>query len=108
VLWVAAGMFAVSAFFALWRIVRGPSALDRIVATDVIIAVVIGSIAIITAMWHNDSGLPMVMALSLLGFSGAVAMARLITGTRLGSGQTLRQKGPKPAPRERSAARRDV
>lgn len=90
-IWIAGAMLTVSAVITLWRMVRGPSALDRIVAMDVMIAVVIGSISIVIVFSDQDTGLPLVLVLSLLGFSGAVAMARLISGTRL-SGKRYRQR----------------
>lgn len=80
---ITGGVFALSAALVLWRIVRGPAALDRIVATDVLVAIVIGAVAIQSVLWRNDTALPVVLALSLVGFSGAVALARLISGNRL-------------------------
>lgn len=90
-LWIAGGLFAAAAVLTLWRTVIGPSALDRIVAMDVMIAVVIGAIAIVTVSTGVDTGLPMALVLSLLGFSGAVAMSRLISGSRLG-GRRYRER----------------
>jgi multicomponent Na+:H+ antiporter subunit F len=81
-LFIAGGMLTVSAGLTVWRIVVGPTALSRIVAGDVIIAIVIAAIGIVIVTTGFDAGLPMVLVLSLLGFSGAVATARLISGSR--------------------------
>ncbi len=83
IIWIAGAMLSVSAALVLWRIVQGPAALDRIVATDVLVAVVIGVVSIIAVIGRTDTGLPVVLALSLVGFSGAVALSRLISGNRL-------------------------
>lgn len=74
---VAAVMFTVAAFCALWRITRGPSGLDRSVATDLIIAVVIGVVAIHAMLTRQETGIPVLVVLSLLGFTAAVGMSRL-------------------------------
>ncbi|WP_028709508.1 monovalent cation/H+ antiporter complex subunit F [Propionicicella superfundia] len=89
-LFIAGAMLTVAAALTLWRIVIGPTALDRIVAADVVIAIVIAAIGISIAVSGFDTGLPMMLVLSLLGFSGAVAMSRLISGSRMDS--TLYQR----------------
>lgn len=74
----AVAMLAVAACLVLWRLVQGPSALDRIVAGDVIVAIVIASVGLYSVLAHNTTGLPILLGLSLVGFSAAVAVARLI------------------------------
>ena len=79
VLTTTAGVILVlAAMLVLWRMVHGPSPLDRIVASDVMVAIVIAGVGIYTVVAHNSTGLPILLVLSLLGFSGAVAVARLI------------------------------
>lgn len=73
VLLVAAGALAV------WRMVVGPSAMDRIISSDVVVAVVIAAVCTYSVIAGNATGLPILLALSLLGFTAAVAVARLIT-----------------------------
>lgn len=76
VLWVAASMLGVAALFALIRVVRGPSALDRVVAMDVLLSCLIGAIGIEAAYGRHGSTLPVLAVLALLGFVGSVAIAR--------------------------------
>lgn len=77
---VAGVLLAAAALLAVWRLARGPSSLDRAVASDVMLAVLIASVAA-HAMWTRTSlGLLVILVLSLLGFTGAVGIARLITG----------------------------
>lgn len=78
VIWSAVAMLAVAACLVLWRLVQGPTALDRIVAGDVIVAIVIASVGLYSALADNTTGLPILLGLSLVGFSAAVAVARLI------------------------------
>lgn len=81
-IWVigAAGvMLFAAACLVLWRMVAGPSALDRIVASDVLVAIVIAAVGLYSVLAHNSTGLPILLGLSLVGFSGAVGVARLIS-----------------------------
>ncbi|TRY18293.1 cation:proton antiporter [Tessaracoccus rhinocerotis] len=67
-----------AALLAIGRVVAGPSALDRIVASDLLVAIVTGGVA----LWIVNSGqhglLVILLLLSILGFTGAASMARLM------------------------------
>lgn len=76
VLWVAASMLSLAALFALVRVVRGPSALDRVVAMDVLLSCLIGAIGLQAAYGRHGTTLPVLAVLALLGFVGSVAIAR--------------------------------
>lgn len=76
VVWVAAAMLGVAALLALVRVVRGPSALDRIVAMEVLLSCLICTIGIDAAYDRRGTTLPVLAVLALLGFVGSVAIAR--------------------------------
>ncbi len=78
VLWVAAGALFAAAWLVIWRMVKGPSSLDRIISADVMVAVVIAAVGVYTVTAGNATGLPILLCLSLVGFTGAVGVARLI------------------------------
>ena len=78
ILGIAVTMLAISAVLTLWRMVTGPTTLDRIISADVMVAVVIASVAIYSVIAGNSTGLPILLGLSLIGFTGAVGVARLI------------------------------
>lgn len=69
---------AAAAVLTLVRMARGPSTLDRVVATDVIIAIVIAALAMEAALNHHSTTIPVMLVLSLLGFSGSLSMARFV------------------------------
>lgn len=75
---VAVGMLVVAAALVLWRMVAGPTPLDRIIAADVMVGIVIASVGITAVVSGNGTGLPILLGLSLIGFTGAVGVARLI------------------------------
>lgn len=79
VIWVAAVLLAVAACLVLRRLVVGPTALDRIVASDVMVAIVIAAVGLYAVVHRTSTGVPVLLVMSLLGFTGAVGVTRLIT-----------------------------
>jgi multicomponent Na+:H+ antiporter subunit F len=77
---VSAGalMLAVAAALTVARMSRGPSSLDRVVAADVLIAVVIAALALEAIVNDHGTTLPVMLVLSLLGFAGSVSIARFV------------------------------
>lgn len=63
---------------ALIRIVRGPSTLDRIVGTDVVLAIALSAIASEAAYTRDATGLPILLGLALLGAIGSIAVGRFV------------------------------
>ncbi len=76
VLWICAGMLSAAALLALARIARGPSSLDRVVALDVLLSCLIAGIGLEAAYHRQGLTLPVLAVLALLGFLGAVTVAR--------------------------------
>lgn len=76
---VAGGLFAVAAALAVWRIIRGPSILDRLIASDVLIAVLLGALAVQMVARHTIDTLPVMLALAACAFLGTVAVARYVS-----------------------------
>jgi multicomponent Na+:H+ antiporter subunit F len=75
------------------RFVLGPSALDRMVSLDAIVAIIMSGLMIYAAMTGDSTVLPAVVAVSLVGFLGSSTVARF-----LGRGRTSRS-GPRPEDR---------
>ena len=71
-------MLGAAAALVLVRIYRGPNNLDRIIATEVLLVIVIAGIAM-EAVWHRSStSLPLLMILGLVSFVGGVAVTRFM------------------------------
>ncbi|MGJ3509894.1 monovalent cation/H+ antiporter complex subunit F [Enemella sp. A6] len=76
---VLAGLVLLTAaLLTLIRLSRGPSNLDRIIASDVMVGVVIAGLAIEAAVHKHSTTYPVMVVLSLVGFAGAVGMARFV------------------------------
>lgn len=72
-------LLAAGTALTMIRIVRGPSTLDRIVATDVLLAIVVVALATVAAVTRDTTALPVLAVLSILGFTGSVSVARFAT-----------------------------
>lgn len=71
-------LLGLAMLLAFWRLVRGPSAPDRVVALDLIAGVCVGMIAIYTAFTGERHLLRVAMGLALISFLGTVAVARYL------------------------------
>jgi multicomponent Na+:H+ antiporter subunit F len=75
------GLLGLSALCLLARATMGPSMLDRTVALDVLIAVVICSVGVEAAVNEHTFTLPILLVLTLLGFVCSVSIARFTKGS---------------------------
>jgi multicomponent Na+:H+ antiporter subunit F len=81
VLVVGAAMLTVAVTLLLVRITRGPTMLDRVIGFDVLTAVTICVIGLEAAVNQHTTTLPVLVALSLLGFVGSVSVAAFTKGS---------------------------
>jgi multicomponent Na+:H+ antiporter subunit F len=71
-------MFAVGAVAAVYRIIRGPSILDRALATDVLLAIAICALGAEMAINRHTDTLAVMLVLSLFAVVGSIAIARFM------------------------------
>ena len=71
------GMLCVAGALALVRLLRGPRTLDRIVALDVFVVLIVVAAAVYIAIYRDGSNIPLLAAVALVGFVGSAAAARL-------------------------------
>jgi multicomponent Na+:H+ antiporter subunit F len=75
-------LLAAATLLVLTRLIRGPSTLDRIVAVDVLLAIVVCAIAAEAAYTRDATSLPILVGLSILGFIGSVSVGRFAPRSR--------------------------
>jgi len=75
----ALALLGIAAFIVLARIYRGPSNLDRIIAAEILLVIVIAAVALESARQKTSIYLPLLMILSLVAFVGGVAVTRLLS-----------------------------
>jgi multicomponent Na+:H+ antiporter subunit F len=71
-------VFAVAALLTLWRIVRGPSILDRAVASDVLLTEVLCLLGAEMAINHHSRSLPVMLVIAAVGVFGSISIARFV------------------------------
>jgi multicomponent Na+:H+ antiporter subunit F len=81
VLVICGGILGIAALLLVIRISLGPTMLDRMVAFDVLVAVIICGLALEAAVHRHTTTLPVLVVLSLLGFVGSVSVARFSPGS---------------------------
>ncbi len=82
VLAVTAVILALAAGGAIIRIARGPSLLDRVLASDVLLAILGAALCIDMAVNRHLNNLMLVVAISVIGFIGSVTVARFVADRR--------------------------
>ncbi|WP_166974837.1 monovalent cation/H+ antiporter complex subunit F [Brevibacterium atlanticum] len=72
-------LLATSVVLALFRIVRGPSILDRMIGTDVVLASIMCGLGGYMALSDRTDLLPVLIVLAMLGFVGSVSVSRYVS-----------------------------
>ncbi|MDU7361646.1 MAG: monovalent cation/H+ antiporter complex subunit F [Propionibacteriaceae bacterium] len=78
ILGTAVVLLAMAAAIAVERIAAGPSQLDRSISSDLLVAVVIAAVGVWAVANHQDTEIAMILLLSMLGFTGAISVARMV------------------------------
>jgi multicomponent Na+:H+ antiporter subunit F len=79
---LAFALLSGSLALAAWRLVRGPSVPDRIVALELIASLFVGVIALASIATGVSAYLDVAIALTLVAFLGAVVLARFLVRRR--------------------------
>lgn len=71
-------VFAVAALLTLWRIIIGPSILDRAVASDVLLTEVMCILGAEMAINQHTRTLPVLLIIAAVGVFGSISIARFV------------------------------
>ena len=77
---IAHALLGTGALLTLLRLARGPSLLDRVVATDVLLVIISAGLAVYATLLRDPTVVPVLVVVSLLAFVGSVSVARYIGG----------------------------
>lgn len=75
---LVATMLTAAGLITVLRLLRGPTTLDRVVATDMLLAIVLCGLAALAAARLDPTITPVILIGTLLGFIGSVAVSRMI------------------------------
>ena len=78
-LWVMGALFASGALLALFRVVRGPSILDRMIASDVLLTTLILVVGAEMVVNSHARNIPIMLVLAAVAIFATVAVARYVS-----------------------------
>ncbi|MFD6400001.1 monovalent cation/H+ antiporter complex subunit F [Nocardia sp. NPDC060249] len=73
---IAAVLLTAAAVITSYRVLAGPSTLDRVVGIDSLMAIAAAGLAVWAAYSGDTTVIPAIVALSLVGFLGSAAVTR--------------------------------
>lgn len=80
---VALGLLCMAMVMASFRLVRGPTAADRIIALDLLAVVIVGFMASASVVFEQPVYLDVATALAVIAFIGTVAYSRFLLQRKL-------------------------
>jgi multicomponent Na+:H+ antiporter subunit F len=86
VLVAGAVLLVCAALLLVVRMTLGPTVLDRVVALEALVSVLICGLALEAAANLHSDTVPVLVCLSLLGFIGSVSVASTTRGSELAEG----------------------
>lgn len=84
---IALFLMCAALFLAAFRVIRGPTLPDSIVALDMLVAIAIGFIAVIAIRTGFNLYIDIAIALGLVGFLATVAFARFVMRQGMQAGE---------------------
>lgn len=86
-------VFLAAVVIAIVRIVRGPSILDRMIATDALLATIMCALGGVAAFSARTDLFPVMLVISMFGFVGAVGVSRYVSRADLRTTSRFRRMG---------------
>ncbi|TNM65708.1 cation:proton antiporter [Aliirhizobium smilacinae] len=102
-IWIALLLLATAFMATVWRVVKGPTLPDRVVALDMLVGIVIGFIALIAIRTGFTLYIDIAIALGLVGFLATVAFARFILSGAVKEAVAVSETTYETGPRKQSA-----
>lgn len=92
VAWAVGIMLFIDVVLVLIKLIRGPSVLNRALASDLLVSTLICAIGAEMVLRRHDSTLPILVSLALLAFVGTVAVARFVARDNDDDGVAARER----------------
>ena len=72
------GVFVLALLLAAWRLLRGPTPADRILALDTLYVTVLALLVVLGLVWRSTVIFEVALLIGLLGFVGTVVLAQFL------------------------------
>lgn len=95
-IWFAGLCLALAVAATVWRLLRGPSAADRIIATDMLGLLALGIAALVAAVTGHRGFLDVAFGIAVFAFLAAVAFGMLLERTAARTQSTMSGKEHAP------------
>ena len=73
-------LIGIAAIFSMYRIFKGPSAADRVVAVDIMTTITAGLMVLFSFYYDRSIFLDVALVYAVLAFLGVIAFARYLEG----------------------------
>ncbi|WP_309080938.1 monovalent cation/H+ antiporter complex subunit F [Zhihengliuella sp.] len=80
--WIAGTLLSLAAVLVIVRLMRGPSILERAIAMDVLLAIIMAALCVDMAVNHHLNHMAFVVVACVVGFIGTVTISRYVTDRR--------------------------
>ncbi|GAA3703818.1 hypothetical protein GCM10022377_16920 [Zhihengliuella alba] len=80
--WTAGILLSLAAVLVIIRLMRGPSILDRAIAMDVLLAIIMAALCVDMAVNGHLNHMAFVVVACVVGFIGTVTISRYVTDRR--------------------------
>ena len=87
----ATALLLIAMALVLWRLAKGPTAADRVIALDLLSVLVVAFLVAVSIIARETSYLDVAIAYTCIAFLGTIALARFIL--RTSRGQSVPYKG---------------
>ncbi len=74
---IVLALLCAAGLLALVRLLRGPDTLDRVVALDVFVVLIVAGASVYVAYYQDGSNISLIAAVALVGFVGSATASRL-------------------------------
>lgn len=73
-------IFGIALLLTLFRLIKGPTTADRVVAFDAVSAVLMSIVGVVSVMSHTFSFLDSILLIAIISFVSSVSISRFIEG----------------------------
>ena len=96
VLFPSVTMLGLAFVLAFWRLWRGPDAVDRVCAMDLLTGTLLCLVLVEAVVARDENYLSIAVALAVIGFAGTVAFARFLSGETEAPEAVAQPEDPQP------------
>jgi multicomponent Na+:H+ antiporter subunit F len=75
---ITSAMLSLAGFMTLVRLLRGPTTLDRIIAIDALLVIIVCQLGVTAAYTKDSTIVPVLIVVALLGFIGSSSVSTLL------------------------------